>query len=289
MDAVVLEYVRRPSTLATMARALVPSPGLAEGVPDIRARWLGHRVDSHDLAAFLDLTGIAAGAGLPVLYPHVFGFPLHMAVLTHPRFPVPIWRVLQIRNHLVQHARLDPGTAFDFETRVSEHRTHERGLEIDLATTAHDARGTLVWESIVTFYVRGRFGEHGQLSPLMRSPGAPDGERARWRIPARAGWRFGRFTGDHNGIHHFDAYARAFGFERALVHPPLAIGTCLARLPAPGEACRTDVWLKGPVHYGAEVTLAVDETDEETVFALRDASDPRPRILGRIGRRSISE
>ena len=61
-------------------------------------------------------------------------------------------------------------------------------------------------------------------------------------------WTFGRFTGDYNGIHLWDWYARRFGFRRGLYHPPRVLGECLARLPRLEEQdcpVRLDVWLMG--------------------------------------------
>jgi hypothetical protein len=38
------------------------------------------------------------GADLSILHAHTASFPMLMAMLSHPAFPLPIWRVLQVRN-----------------------------------------------------------------------------------------------------------------------------------------------------------------------------------------------
>ncbi len=102
--------------------------------------------------------------------------------------------------------------------------------------------------------------------------------------------RFGRFTGDYNGIHLWDWYARRMGFRRALYHPPRVLGQCLAHLPSPGLRPsssalagevhrRLDAWLKGPVAHGATVRLHASALTG--VFALF-AGDERPSIVGRL-------
>ena len=85
-----MEYRNRPSTAVFMLRALYPT-ALRRGLPfpPLRASWTGHRVDPRLLGALLRLTGMGGEHGL-VLYPHVFGFPLQMSILTHPAFPLPI-------------------------------------------------------------------------------------------------------------------------------------------------------------------------------------------------------
>lgn len=330
MDAsIVLDFDRRPCALPYMLRAVRPVRRRVTLEPRIVACWHGHRVDTGDLAAFLRMTGLPEGPALPLLYPHVFGFRLSMALLTHPRFPVPIWGVLQTRSHLVQHRPIAAGETLDFEARVAQGRAVARGAEFDLRTTV-SVEGELAWESLVTFFTRGRYGEPGPASDLARSPPAPAfapgnaSDLARSQsVPACAAgngspggnagsfaagssatasrvceWtmrnvghrRFGRFTGDYNGIHLWDAYARRFGFRRALYHPSRVLGECLARLPAGADGfqpTRLDAWLKGPVPHGAKVRLCAQESADGTTFALY-AGEDRPCIVGRVRSGSVS-
>ena len=84
-----------------MARVVRTSPGVRRGsVPAIGARWR-HSVNPGELARFLALSGLPGEQTLPLLYPHTIGFPLHMAILTQPAFPLPIWRMLQVRNRIL--------------------------------------------------------------------------------------------------------------------------------------------------------------------------------------------
>jgi len=173
-----MRFERRPSTLAFMTRAILPSPGLRKtgGFPPIHVSWARHRIDPQHLAAFVQLTGLRAEQNLPLLYPHVFSFPLQMVILTHPAHPIPIWNSLQIRNHLLQHRPIPVDAVLDLETRVTGQRILEKGAEVDLHTALR-IRDELVWESLNTFYYRGRFGEARAASPLVRPPG-----RKRWEV-----------------------------------------------------------------------------------------------------------
>ncbi|MBI2390906.1 MAG: acyl dehydratase [Deltaproteobacteria bacterium] len=282
-----LRYDATPSALSYMLRGALPVPRRIDLSPPIAARWSGHRPDRQQLGRFLELTGLPAGATLPLLYPHTFGFRLAMAVLTHPAFPVPIWGVLQIRNHLRQHRPIPVDAALDFEARFEGGRALDKGAELDLHTTVH-VSGALAWESTVTFLARGRFGAAGAPSPLTRSPSDLGPELARWTMRDEGHLRFGAFTGDYNGIHTWDWYARRFGFRQALYHPPRVLGECLARLPAidPAAPQRLDAWLKGPVPHGAPVRLHAQPEGDATTFALfadgrGDRGQDRPRVVGR--------
>ncbi len=280
---VTLQFDRRPSALAYMVRGALPTARSRDLAPAITARWSDHRPDPEQLAAFLRVTGLPSGPALPLLYPHAFGFRLAMVVLTRPEFPVPIWGVLQIRNHLLQHRPIPLDAPLDFETRVVGSRVRDKGVELDLHTEVHIDR-SVAWESVLTFYARGRFGEPTTGSPLERSPTDLGDPVAEWTMRDDGHSELGRFTGDYNGIHFWTWYARRFGFRRALYHPPRVLGECVARLPAlDGDGPqRLDAWLKGPVFRGASVRLHAAPGTDATTFGLY-AEDERPSIVGRLG------
>jgi hypothetical protein len=284
--ATLLEYRRRPSAIAYMLGAMRPSPGFrkAGGVPPISARWL-HRPDRRELASFRQLSGLPESEYLPMLYPHTISFPLQMAILTHPAFPVPIWNVLQIRNQLLQLAPVPVVQPLDLTVSVAGHRILEKGAEIDLHAVA-SAGGAPAWEAINTFYVRGRFGEPDPITLNSAAPAPAPGEQhvVQWRMPKSGGWRFGGLSGDYNGIHLSGWYARRFGFPCAFLHPQRVLGQCLARLPVldPATPQRLDTWLKGPVYYGAPVSLQSAGNAGGTGFALYIDGDKRPAILGHL-------
>jgi acyl dehydratase len=289
-----LAYTRRPSAIRYMVRAVLPVRRHLDLSPSITAEWRRHRVDARELAEFNRITGAATTGTetLPLLYPHVFGFRLAMAILTHPRFPVPIWGVLQTRNRLVQHRPLRVDDTLDFETRVLQGRAVPKGAEFDLHTTVR-VDDTLAWESHLTFYTRGRFGEPAASTAAVAPPTEFGPTIAEWTMADAGHWRLGRCAGDYNGIHFWDAYARRLGFPRALYHPPRVLGECLSRLSlaaAPTLVNDDDhsrrqvleVWLKGPVSHGARVKLhAATEEPSVCAFALYAGGDARPAIVGR--------
>ncbi|KAB2917355.1 MAG: acyl dehydratase [Hyphomicrobiaceae bacterium] len=280
-----ISFERRPSALSFMLNALRPSKGLGRdgGFPQIVARWRGHEADPSQLHDFLRLTGLPKGDYLPLIYPHVFAFRLQMVVLTHPVFPLPIWGALQIRNHLLQHRPIPSDGRMDIETRVAGWRILEKGAEVDLHTTVIHG-GALAWESLNTFYYRGRFGTAAAAPPLSATPDVPSTEIAAWRLPPGVGWRLARMTGDYNGIHRWDWYARRFGFPRAFFHPQMIVGQCMARVAADNadQSRRLDLWIRGPVYFDSDVSLRAASSQDSTVFALMLRGDDRPAILGRL-------
>lgn len=285
--AVHLEFRSAPCAIAFMSRAIVTPArsGIGDRLSPLAATWRGHRVAGQGLDSLLTLTGLADHPYWALLYPHVAGFRLQMALLTHPVFPFPIWGALQIRNHLMLHRPFARGEVLEMHTCVDAQRALEKGTEIDLRSTAR-VGGELAWESLNTFYYRGRQGARDAASPLSAAPRVEGPIAARWVAPVAARWRFGKLTGDYNGIHLSRWYARLFGFRGAFLHPQRVLGQCLARLPLPDGAAplRLDAWLKGPVYYGSELALRVAETRDAVTFALLVDADERPAIIGRYTR-----
>lgn len=266
-----------------MARAILASrrPGFAKGLPQLAATWRKHPVAGARLDDFLELTGLDGHPLWALLYPQAAGFRLLMTLVTDYGFPFPIWSALQVRNRLVLRARFARGDTLDLSAEVTEARSLDKGTEIDVACAAQRG-GTTVWESLTTFYYRGREGAPHSAAAPPAAPVVNGAAMAQWVPASGARLRFARLTGDYNGIHLSDWYARLFGFRGAFHHPQRTLGQCLARLARvrPQLPVSLDSWLKGPVYYGAKVSMRAGSGGSE--FGLFVEGDERPAIIGRL-------
>jgi hypothetical protein len=257
-------YRKQPSAARFMARAFLPSRGNPGTVPPLALRWQGLTLDRP----------------ASVLWPHAAGFALHMALLTQRDYPLPIWNALQVRNRLVRHRRMEPAMAFDVETAVHGQRIVEKGIEVDVRTTWLRA-DDLHWESEVTYFYRGRFGA-ATAEPAASPPLDRCAPVAQFALPRGERWRFARLTGDYNGIHQWDWYARRLGFRGAFLHPQRAAALCLEHVGGRGsERQALDLWLKGPAYYGEDAVLIAAQEGPAIDFGLRVGAEPRPAIVGR--------
>jgi acyl dehydratase len=103
----------------------------------------------------------------------------------------------------------------------------------------------------------------------------------RFPLPSAGGWVFARLTGDYNGIHQWRWYARRFGFPAAFLHPQRVAGMCLAKLHGPDSDAQTlDLWIKGPLFYGANVLLQAAHGEDGLRFGLSLDGDPRAALAG---------
>jgi hypothetical protein len=151
-----------------MPRAFRPSSGWNHdrGFPDLNSTWRGYHIEPQVTQFLRIISGVQDHPSqelLSLLFPHVTGFRLLMTILTHPLWPLPIWGALQVRNRLLMRRLLEAGDTGDLIARVAGWRVLEKGIEVDLHTQFQQG-DDCAWESVVTFYYRGRFGsptQHG--------------------------------------------------------------------------------------------------------------------------------
>jgi hypothetical protein len=286
-------YTAPPSALRFMLQALRRSPGWQrrQSFPDLCLTWRGFRIDGDVIRSLQAVAGNTKGASedsLRVLAPHVSGFRLLMVALSHTSWPLPVWGSLQVRNRLVLHHPFQAGDAFDLVTRVAAWRVLDKGIEVDLHTQLRQG-DACAWESVVTIYYRGRFGEpaqHGAAHGAPTNSPVIDGRgtnTAQWRVDGSRRWHFGTMTGDYNGIHQWGPYARRLGFPAAFAHSQRVVAQCLAHLPAlDAPVQQLDLWIKGPVFYDREVILRQQTRDagDGLDFAVSLTDDPRPALVG---------
>lgn len=288
-------FAAAPGALRYMLQAFRPSSGWnsGAGVPELGLAWQGFHMDRGTVLSLQRGAGtgpLLAADCIALLAPHVLGFRLLMVMLTHPRWPLPIWRALQVRNRLQLHRPLEIGEPFTLSVAAAGWRVLEKGLEIDLHSRLLQG-DQCAWESVITFYYRGRFGAAASSGVALGA--APDSpliddaasKPVQWRTEHGNRWHFGALTGDYNGLHQWNWYARRFGFPAAFAHPQRIAAQCLARLPAPGAApLQLDLWIKGPVFYGREVALrqSLRLAHEGHDFALTVAGESRPALLGSL-------
>ena len=87
-------------------------------------------------AAYARVCGFPEKDTVPLPYPHVLAFPLHMEALTSPQFPFPAVGTLHLENAITSHRPLHPGELVDVSVRVSPPRPHPKGTAIDFVAEA---------------------------------------------------------------------------------------------------------------------------------------------------------
>lgn len=283
---------RTPSTLPTMLRAALPAvpvlnlvPGVrrsGSALPDLVLTQHDVEVDRAHVEAYAEVCGLPLSEALPVTYPHVLAFGLHMAILTDRSFPFPALGLVHLENSITQHRALSPDERLQVTARAELLRPHPRGRLLDLRTEVHSA-GELVWQSTSTLLRTG--GDTGsQVASPSGSAGLADvpGTGAPWKLSGDLGRRYAAVSGDHNPIHLYRLSANAFGFKRQIAHGMWSTARCLAalqgRLP---DAVTVDVAFKKPVLLPGSVQFGSTKDGDGYAFSLTNPKTGAPHLRGR--------
>jgi acyl dehydratase len=274
-----------------LVKAALPSIPVVNQLPGVRKKpnadpstlslsREGVPVGSAHVSAYAKVCGFPTKDTLPLPYPHLLAFPLHMEIMTSPEFPYPAIGSVHLENSITGHRPIAIGETLDVIARASSPREHAKGTVVDFLTEVR-AGGELVWESTSTYLRRGR-GTEGASTGLSFAEVPPGG--AEWRLPGDLGRRYAAVSGDRNPIHLYPLTAKALGFPRQIAHGMWSMARCIAaienRLP---DAVRVDVAFKKPILLPGTVTFGVARTDEGHAFSLTSPKDGAPHLVGLAG------
>jgi hypothetical protein len=287
-----LEFARAPAIwsmypkiVASRKPSLVPERG---EVPRIEARLSKVVIDRKHLAAYSEICGAAAGATLPIAYPHILATPLHLAMLGAEAFPVKVFGMVHVHNRIAMREPLSADEPAEIRCWIEGHRDTERGQEFELHTE-YVVGGQPRWDETCIFLARRRpAAGAGKTTTINRAvEGEPDSlaiKSSSFRAPSGLGRRYGFISGDVNPIHMSDVTARAFGFPKAIAHGMWS----LARLASDFEparfdgGCELNVSFKLPIYMPAWLMLQRWDIENGEAFALRDAQGEKPHLTGAL-------
>ena len=259
-----------PSLPRLFVTAALTARGRGGALPDTRLARTGVTVDPARLAAYSSVCGAPLSGTLPVTFPHLLAFPLQTALMTERAFPLALPGLVHVRQRIEQVRPIAAGEPLDVEVWAERFATHRRGATVDLCA-AVSAGGAEVWRGRSTYLARGATAPDGAPESDVDVPVGPlDRTSARWRVPADAGRRYARVSGDVNPIHLSALTARAFGFPRAIAHglwvEARALAALSGRLP---DALTVDVAFRRPLLLPSTVDLATARTGAGWDFAVR--------------------
>ncbi|MFI7586864.1 MaoC family dehydratase [Spongisporangium articulatum] len=260
----VVELSSAPGALTTYRRAVLQRAHGKDRVPDKVLKLTGVTPELDHVKAYLDVCGGRLTDTLPLLYPHMLGFPLQMSLLTDGDSPFAAMGLVHVLNSATQLKPLPLSAALDVEAEMAAPQLHRRGRTIDLLVRV-SIDGELVWHSSSTYLKRestkGRSeevagegkAEKAVPEALLTKPGPL------WRLPSDLGRQYGEVSGDRNPIHMYGLSAKLFGFNSAIAHGMWTAARSLAALEGRvPDAVRNDVEFKQPIPLPGTVEFADD-------------------------------
>lgn len=287
-------YARAAAPLIPGASLLPFVPGGGSEIPALELRLDGVRAEPQEVAAYARVCGFPLRDSLPVTYPHVLAFPLHMAVMADGSFPFGAVGLVHVENRIVQHRPLGVAEELSLTVRPTPLQPHRSGRTFSLVTEVR-AGEELAWESVSTMLRRGR-GDESAVDPAVEGKGRtraagfepiPEDEflaSAEWRLGGDLGRRYAGVSGDRNPIHMHSLTAKPLGFPAAIAHGMWSKARALAaldsRLP---DAFEVDVRFRKPILLPAKVEFGSrDGAGGEIDFSVRDAKRHTPHLDGRV-------
>lgn len=285
-----LEFARAPAVwsmypgiLFSRKPTLVPE---GASVPRIESRLARVTIDRGHLAAYAQSCGAAAGATLPIAYPHVLAMPLHLAMLGAEAFPVKLFGLVHVHNRIAQRQPLSADEPAEIRSWIEGHRDTERGQEFELHTE-YVVAGQPIWDETCIFLARRRASGAARSAATARTAQeAPENAAvtsSSFHAPAGLGRRYGFISGDVNPIHMSDVTARAFGFTRAIAHGMWSLARVASDLEAgKSDGCELSVSFKLPVYLPAWLMLQRWDVENGSAFTLHDAQGDKPHLTGTL-------
>ncbi|MBW8730485.1 MAG: hypothetical protein JF622_05730, partial [Terrabacter sp.] len=151
-----------PDLRRIYATAALRRGNASDSLPDVRWSRAGIRVDVDELVAYARVCRFPVSGTLPPTYPHLVAFPLHMAVMSGDRFPLPLLGAVHVENRIEALRPVQLDEPLDVSVWAQDLRPHRRGRQVDLVSEV-GVRGEVVWRGVSTYLSRGA--EHPDAEP----------------------------------------------------------------------------------------------------------------------------
>lgn len=280
---VVIDTLPAPAKLYGRALPGIFKRGRATRLPSLRLVRPATSLEPAAIERYARVCGFIPEQGVPLTFPHLLAFPLHLMMLTDPAFP---WSALGL-VHLANQVRLRQPIAYNDVLRVEVEfgalLRHAKGQAFVLHTRLY-RRGEAVWDGDSVYLKRGLAAD-GEAPTSLEFDSRTLQRTARWQLPPQLGRDYARVAGDYNPIHMSALSAKAFGFPRAIAHGMWTLARAAAALqpPKPLADATLAAEFKMPILLPGEATLwSRSPSLVERDIEVRDIAGEMPHLRGRM-------
>ncbi|WP_144113606.1 MaoC/PaaZ C-terminal domain-containing protein [Paraburkholderia sp. BCC1886] len=279
----VVEPLPAPARLYSRALTGIVKRGRAAQLPALRLVRPAVALEPEAITRYARVCGFIPEHGVPLTYPHLLAFPLHLLLLTDPTFPWPALGLVHLSNHVRLRQPLTPGDMLRVEVEFGALLRHDKGQALVLHTRMY-RRGEAVWDGDSVYLKRGVSASGDPLDALDVHTDALQ-RIARWQLPPQLGRDYAKVSGDYNPIHVTALSAKAFGFPRAIAHGMWTLARAAAALqpPKPLAEATLSAEFKVPMLLPGEATLwSASPSLIERELEVRDIAGEKPHLRGRM-------
>ena len=263
--------------IPVLLKAALPKVRPGSELPDLPLTREDVPVDVRQVAAYAGLCGFPRKDTLPLPYPHLLAFGLHLGIMAARSFPFPAIGTVHLENSITQHRPIGVDERLSVAARAANLRAHAKGTAFDMVTEVRSG-DELVWEETSTFLRRGDGDDDAPAGSSF--PDAPP-QGITWKLPADLGRRYGGVSGDRNPIHLYPVTAKPFGFPRQIAHGMWSMARCVGALEnrLPG-AVTVAVAFKKPILLPGTVAFGARPADDGWAFSLSSPMSGAPHLAG---------
>lgn len=236
-----------------------PIASEALDVPAITFAARGVRIDPNELLRYQKQLGFPRTDNVPAGYTHIAAFPVAMALMVDPKFPLPLMGMVHLANRVEVARNLNVSEEFEVFAWAQNLAGHNKGTSVELVTEVQ-VSGEIIWRGISTYLAKGKFlkgrGAAAVERPEFQAP-MPTGL---WTLDSGTGRDYAGVSGDINPIHLSALSAKALGFPKAIAHGMYTASRALAEAgPLVGESFVWEVEFAKPVLLPAKVSVSITQ------------------------------
>jgi hypothetical protein len=285
-DATLLELKKMPAILMLYKKAIfAKGAGYKQDkpLPTIEVNIRGVKLNKSNISSYARICGYRFNQKtLPLTYPHVLAFKLHMELMVNKAFPFPLLGLVHIRNEVSAHRAIELSESLSIKVFLSDATITAKGIEFDLVSQVF-SQENIVWESTSTYFHRQK-----SIQPPVKSTPTPPRSKYRysqvWSLPEYLGREYAKVSGDSNPIHLHALSTKFFGFKRAIAHGMWSKAHAIAALQPllKSDQMKVIVDFKLPIYLPGKAVMHYQEHVQGAQFELRDASGKKPYMSGEI-------
>lgn len=286
-NTISLQFNKKPSDILTLWQAYQSRKSRFTSdiiIPEIHVKRSDLRINPAHIKSFYSICDIDPTTNLHILYPFTLVYPYLMRILCRKEMPFSQFQTLNTRNRIIMHRLIRPDELFTIDCYNSAVRIIPKGMEFDFKADIYSGTEK-VWENTATYFNRGRF-DNPDRSYKQHTLEPADNPIviSQWFLEAKNRFKFGKISGDTNGIHYSPAYARMFGFKRDFSQPIRVTARCVSELTHQNadKPSELEFFLKGPVYYEKMLTLKNKNSDFSNRFDLFCEGNEKPCISGKL-------
>lgn len=272
-------------SLFTMARAAVGSlPIIPRGdrLPQRTLTVDELAIDTANVAAYCDLTGLRFGDTVPLTYPFALTFPTVMELITGFDFPFAAMGAVHVENLITAYRPITVSDTVGVRVHAENLREHRKGLLVDVVTEV--TVGTEpAWHQVTTFLHQQRTSLSGEPKPEPPKQEKLPPPNALLRITPREIRRYASVGGDQNPIHTSTVGAKLFGFPAPIAHGMFGTAAVLANIDGQlPDRVSYHVKFGKPVILPATAGVYVDKVADGWDVVLRNLNKGYPHLTGTL-------